>query len=682
LNKLFPLAIALLSCGVAARADVFTILPDRAAQNPSDILDWGSQLLPYTLYTSPQTVETFSGRSVQVLTGGGNMEVFFDNVPSSALAAPWVGNFDDGEPVLWNGGGGPLTLKLAFAERSIGFSIEQADYDPFTAVMQVYGIHNTLLDTLTEQGTSSPSANGSALFLGVRDNTGDNIVKVVVDTFDSADVDNEDFAIDDVSFTHAPEPGFLPIVGAALLSMVGARRRRRKALCAIASAALGLGAMTASAAPRIIHITAPKGGNSGGAKTRVGVGKAVGPSWTEYKAQNHLSAALNEELIKEKSGSGGSLSTPGIQNGTVDTIPYFNSWFLTGTRNSIYTYSMAGQNPRAGGTTTIQNLVIPLIILLVDQNNNPVALFDPTANQTCAPGSDVSLAVDSPIYNAARYPGGAGLPADTGQFVDTQMRAEFGAIRASNWHTMLATPNNVCSGASGHIYFAVFDPTAWVYLEDIATQQIVGEAIDINVASEVYETILSKEDASYHDIPNSDIPVILTDSISAYQGDECCILGFHTAQSGIENPNGILTWIWATFLPPNNIFAPWSDVQDLSHEMAELFNDPFVDTAVADWVDGSATFGQNNLEVGDVIEAMNSPDVIFPVLLSTPDNGLVNYHVQNLALLAWFTRNPLYGGAYSWPNTHTLSYCPHVLQMTPKFCYGEGSGGFFYGPPY
>lgn len=674
--------IALLSAGAVAQADVFTVLPSRAAQNPLDILDWGSELTPYMLYSSPQTVTTFNGHSVQVSTGGGSMEVFFDGPPLSALASPWDGNFDDGEPVLWNGGGGPLTLQLAVPQKSIGFSIEQAAYDPFTAVMEVFGLHNKLLDTVTEQGTSAPLNNGSALFLGVSDNSGDNIAKVVIDTFDSADVDNEDFAIDDVSFSHAPEPGFLPIVGVALLGIVGARRWRRKATLLLAGTALGLGTLTASAAPIVIHITAPKGSNSGGTSTRLGVGKGAGPSWTEYQAQNHLSTAMNQQLITEKAGAGGTLSTPGIKNGTVDTIPYFNSWFLTGTRNSIYTYSMAGHNPTSGGTTMIHNLVIPLVILLVDQNGNPVALFDPTGNGACGAGTDVSLTVDSPIYNAATYPGGSGLPSDTGQFVDTQMRAEFKAISGSNWHTMLTAPNNLCTDGTAHIYVAEFGPTAWTYLEDTTTMQIVGEAIDVNVASNVFETILTTEDATYHDIPNSYIPVILTDSISAYQGDECCILGFHTAQTGIENANGILAWIWATFLPPNNIFAPWSDVQVLSHEMAELFNDPFANTAVADWVDGSATFEQNNLEVADVIEAMNPPDVIFPVSLNTLHNGSVDYHVQNLALLAWFTRNPLNGGVYSWPDTHTLSHCAHVLQTTPKFCYGEGSAGFFYGLPY
>ena len=79
---------------------------------------------------------------------------------------------------------------------------------------------------------------------------------------------------------------------------------------------------------------------------------------------------------------------------------------------------------------------------------------------------------------------------------------------------------------------------------------------------------------------------------------------------------------------------------------------------------------------------MSPADALFPVTLNTPGNGTVTYTVQNSANLAWFTRNPLNGGVYSWPNTHTLSQCAHVLSPTQNWCYGEGSAGFFFGPPY
>jgi len=453
--------------------------------------------------------------------------------------------------------------------------------------------------------------------------------------------------------------------------------------------ALCLGAVTALAAPpQVIQIPAPHGNNTAGTSARVLVGKDYGKALAPYKAQNQLTAATNQRLTKEKSSAGGTVLTPGVQNGSTDTIPYFNSWFLTGSRNSIYTYSMVGHSPKAGGTTLINNMLIPLEIQLLDGNGKLVADFNPAAG-LCAAGSDISLTEDSPIYNIATYPGGSGLPSDTGQFTDTQMRAQFHSIRAANWHTQLNTPLSVCQdlGANNHVWFTQLDPSAWAYLTDQGGN-IVGEAMDINAIGNVFAEVLSAENSfPGSGVPNNTIPVILTDAISAYVpatggGATCCVLGFHTAQAGIQDPNGILVWAWATFLPPGNIFSPLSDVSDLSHEMTELFNDPFVNTSVAPWMDGSGTFSQGNLETGDVIEAMAPADALFQVTLTTPGNGTVTYTEQNEALLSWFTRTPLNGGVYSWPNTHTLSQCPHVLSHVQAYCYGEGSAGFLYGPPY
>jgi hypothetical protein len=108
-------------------------------------------------------------------------------------------------------------------------------------------------------------------------------------------------------------------------------------------------------------------------------------------------------------------------------------------------------------------------------------------------------------------------------------------------------------------------------------------------------------------------------NISAYipgPGGGCCVLGYHTADQGKANPAGIQIWTWATFLPPGNIFSPWADVLTLSHEIDETFNDPFVNTNVAPWVDGAVSFAQANLETGDVNEAMANSDVVYPVMVN------------------------------------------------------------------
>ncbi len=420
-----------------------------------------------------------------------------------------------------------------------------------------------------------------------------------------------------------------------------------------------------------IVLKAPQGGNKTGKFAYVQVGSPSNPKLAQFKAQNHLSAQMNKTLVQQRQGAN-------FKNGTIDTVPYFNSSFITGGRNSIYAYSMVGQTPQAGGTTWIDNRILPLQVQLTDFNGNVLYDFNPTV-ATDKPGDDVSLTAQSPLYDATTtYPG---PPADTGQIVDTAQRVEFRSVRAANWHTPLNTPQ-----LNSYYYGVKLDPTAWVYLVN-GQNQVVGVAMDINVISSVFEQLLQVEN-SITPLPNSVVPIILTDFLTAYDPfGGCCVLGYHTAETGIVNPNGILAWTWSTYIPhnPDNGFSnPFGafgfDVMVLSHELSELYNDPFVNTNVSPWVDGSVSFAQANLETGDVIEDMATADVIYKVPLN-PNGKPYTYRLQNVATLEWFTRNPFNGGIYSWPNEHTLDQAPHLTggcASGPTWAYGQGSGGFYF----
>jgi len=287
-----------------------------------------------------------------------------------------------------------------------------------------------------------------------------------------------------------------------------------------------------------------------------------------------------------------------------------------------------------------------------------------------------SDSAQSPLYDATTtYPG---PPPDAGQIVDTNQRAEFNAVRANDWHTPLNPPQ---SSGIVWIQFLEFNNGDWALAGGVPV-------VNINTLSNNFAFILNSENPA-----NSTVPIILTDYVTAFDpsSGSCCILGFHNAQPGNNPPGGVLIWAWATFLPQDNdpFGASFADITPLSHEVTELYNDPFVNNNVAPWVDGSVQFQQANLETGDAIEAMADADSIYPVDLN-PNGNAYTYHPQNEALLAWFTRNPLNGGLYSWPNTHTLSQSPHpdactlasTLAQPLCWSYGEGSAGFFFGPPY
>jgi len=449
----------------------------------------------------------------------------------------------------------------------------------------------------------------------------------------------------------------------------------RKLLCTLTILALIFAAVGGFAATKAkVYKTVPRT-TSGKPFPHIQGAKFDPHTLAQFKAQNHLSYAMNQNIknqgLKAKKG--------GYINGTIDTVPYFSSWFITGSRNSIYPFSMVGQSPSAGGTTGVNNQIIPLITVLL-QSGVTVAVYDPTV-ATDPQGDDISLLEQSPLYDATTtYPG---PPPDTGQVIDTAQRVTFRTTRAANWHTPLNTP---LSSGVVWIQFLEANNGDWTLACD--TMGNCTPVFNINTISSNFAFILSVEAPA-----NSTVPIIVTDFLTAFDpvSGGCCILGYHSAQPGIVDPTGVLVWTWGTYIPQtsNSLFAPFgNDVMVLSHELSELYNDPFVQTTgtlVSPWVDGSASFAQANLETGDAIEAMSAADVIYNVPLTTT-GGAYTYTLQNVATLEWFTRNPFNGGIYSWPSEHTLSQAPHGVNCNAPFVcswlYGQGSAGFYFGPPY
>ena len=314
------------------------------------------------------------------------------------------------------------------------------------------------------------------------------------------------------------------------------------------------------------------------------------------------------------------------------------------------------------------------MVTILQTNGVTVAVFDPTVAHD-PQASDMSLVAQGPLYDATTtYPG---PPPETGQFNDSHMRVSFRATAAANWHTVLNPPMS-----SGITWVQTLESNNgdWTTV----CGNICFPAFNINVISNNFESILAAEAPL-----NTTVPIIVTDFLTAFDPSSggCCILGFHSAQSNTDvNGPGVLVWTWATFIPNSDTsdFGPFGrSTMVLSHEVDELFNDPFVQnggTAVSPWVDGSVSFAQGNLETGDVIEGMASADVIYFDTLNTT-GGSYLYSLQNVANLEWFTRNPFNGGIYSWPNEGTLSHAPHVqgsCATGPTWTYGQGSAGFFF----
>jgi hypothetical protein len=412
--------------------------------------------------------------------------------------------------------------------------------------------------------------------------------------------------------------------------------------------------------------------------------KMLGPDsykLAAYKAQNHLTPALNNLIAKQQKGAQYHNCTGFL------SVPCFNSWFVTGYRNSVYSYSMVGQSPKAGGTTGLPNEVIGLELQLIGPDGVTV-IYDNNPNTPQDLGlSDVQLLTQGPLYDATTtYPGGGGLPADKGQFTDTTIRASFNGVKAANWHTPLNPPRFPKVTYVGLLFFNNGD---WACASGLTPPCSSGgdfQVVNIASISSIFSQIIGPGGENN---PSTEIPIILTDYVTAFEGSigNCCVLGFHSANPGNEGGNSVQVWTWTTFIPQSsfNPFAPFGyDTFVMSHEVSELYHDPFVQvtgTLVSPWIDGSATFGQINLETGDVIERMADADSDFHVPLVTT-GGAYTFHTQNEALLPWFTRNPQAPttgpgpGVYSWPNTNTLNNGHPCTTQT--FVVGEGPGGFVF----
>jgi hypothetical protein len=362
----------------------------------------------------------------------------------------------------------------------------------------------------------------------------------------------------------------------------------------------------------------------------------------------------------------------------VDTIPSFDSYFYdpgfngigtgvssTGIPQYTWQYRMVGKAPfkrgeednDQGDNAPVTHIRVPVIPVTVDlRNADGSPRFVNGQRLISSPAAYVAPTLASPIFQPTGY-SSSFTPT---QFTDAIVRAEFYGVASQHWHTLLdplVRPGRTIVLVAGTYQFALNgDGTccAFILVDENAFNQAVRPGIG-GPSAVVGQAITAG------DITTQDISTFLFPNTFYYLNGnpkDCCILGFHTYFAGPgDQSNGFMerryVWNYSSWVTPGvftGVSSGFADVAVLSHELSEIFNDPFIGNLVPWWLAPNGLCG-NTLETGDIIEPFNGKSL--PNAFKTIHLGGTAYHVQNEALLQWFagqTPSTAINGAYSYPD--------------------------------
>jgi hypothetical protein len=391
---------------------------------------------------------------------------------------------------------------------------------------------------------------------------------------------------------------------------------------------------------------------------------------------------LKAQTLRPGNGDGGGVLGRQSQNGTigVDTVANWTSYFyesepggatVPGYFQYAFPYTMVGQapfgpdNPDGHDSTTW--IKAPVVAVSMDLRNydgspryvNGHRLYS-DATQYVAP------VLASPIFSKTQYDSSE----DPTQFTDAIMRAEFFHRASPEWHTWLkptvVTPRTMVLIRGTYRFALNPDGTCCAFvLVDI---NAFYNAFFPTVPTDTTTPIGAAENAG--DIRTPDISTFLFPNTYLYfNGDptQCCVLGFHSydfepgdAKNGFRERRYIVNY--SSWVTPGLFGPAFGDVEVISHELSETFNDPFGGNATPWWLSPNGNC-QNNLETGDVIEGL--PNATYPITL----NG-ATWSVQNEALLQWFAdvaNSDAIHHAYSYPDITVLTSpaTPQNVGCTP-----------------
>jgi hypothetical protein len=421
----------------------------------------------------------------------------------------------------------------------------------------------------------------------------------------------------------------------------------RKSICL--SALLAFGMVGSSFAQNLSDAAQAQVGTSSDSST--GAAHAITPQ---------LIHSVPSELVADDSPNGPS-SIAGNPGGVpnVLSVPNFTRSFTFG--GTTFPYTMVGNDPSLGHVTTIPTKLVAVSLRLLNA--------DGTVFDTVDAGEFVQPALNSPNFQRFKYEhdGSAGIPGEPTQFSDAIQRAEFASSMTPNWHTELSpslvdsititVPKFVLVRSRGVVVQAInyqsglaADGHRFVLMLNLFFNQqlnvIMNNEIDAGrFTTDAFNLPLLPNTFLFNFNPNN-----------PGQRGSCCVLGFHTYFTDGAVPESRWITQFASWISPGIFGGGFEDVTAISHEIAETFNDPFVNNVTPRWqFPGEPGVCQGNLETGDPVEVL--ANATFPVTLKNKGVS-TTYHPQTEALLQWFAEtvpSDAVHGAYSYPDLTALT---------------------------
>jgi chitinase len=319
-----------------------------------------------------------------------------------------------------------------------------------------------------------------------------------------------------------------------------------------------------------------------------------------------------------------------------------------------YSYTVIGGDPAKGGTTTIPTILVPITLTIE-------APMDATGRKAVLdPSTDVARVMHSPIFG--KYP----FPSGTTQYTDAIMRADFEKEAAKDWHTLLGKPKVVA--------LKIDVPVGKGYvLTSKKTGRMLAMVDVLFMQQEIFKQLPKEEMGA------GKLVIAMTKNVTYYTSEdatECCSWGTH----GMDKSQGTnQPFVLGSFLDPNTVEED-SDVQPLTQQLAQWFRDPLHEPALRvhrgmippgnifpSWLRvppaSSTELPRDNSSCGGTGLAidlfLNDPtDINWKN--RTPASkaylahvGGMSYHLQNVALLSWYTGSA--SSAYSFPDANSLN---------------------------